>query len=592
MEKKEVKKETRKKSKKLFIIPMILVILICIFILLGLWWWNHFDKTYQIEEVTDFSYFRLYENKKYGVLDKEANVLVEPYYDMLVIPNPSKDVFIGYFNYNSQTGEYQTEVLNKNGEKILTQYAQVLPLMFQDASVEVPYEKSVLVYKENGKYGIINFEGKKITKAIYDSIESLLYKEGCLLVKQEGKYGIINIKGKEMVEVAYDSISADGYYEEETKYQKAGFIVGQKKQEGYRYGYINHNGEELLEVQYNEIDRITEITDEEIYLLALKNGQTGIYQNKKQILPHNFEEIEYNKQNKLFLVQKNGKQGVFTQEGKEILKAEYDYIMIAGENINAEKNGITYYFNKEGKEQTQQNITILSTENSNYFISVNEQDQFGIIDQNHNPVLENKYSYIEHAFGNYFIVAENETLSVMNAKTKEILISNDNIVQKVEGKNILQVIISDPYTIELYNENLEKVASMQEANLVVEENYIKLYSSKERKYFDIHGNEIQNREIFLNSSLFAFEQNGKWGFKDKENNIILSPMYDMVTELDAYGFAGIKSQDKWGVINSQGEVIVEPSYEIEWEEPEFIGPYCKLNFGYGMVYYSKEWQEE
>ena len=37
---------------------------------------------------------------------------------------------------------------------------------------------------------------------------------------------------------------------------------------------------------------------------------------------------------------------------------------------------------------------------------------------------------------------------------------------------------------------------------------------------------------------------------------------------------------------------MEPSYEIEWEEPEFIGPYCKLNFGYGMVYYTKELTKE
>lgn len=593
MEKKEEKrreKEKTKQSRKLGILSIVVVILICIFILLGLWWWQNSNTTYEIEEVTDFSYFRLYENEKYGVIDQKANVLVEPIYDMLIIPNPSKGVFIGYFNYNSQTGEYQTEVRNEKGEKILTQYEQVLPLMFQDASVEVPYEKSVLTYKENGKYGIINFEGKKITKAIYDSIESLLYKEGCLLVKQEGKYGIINMKGKEIVKIAYDSISADGYYEEETKYQKAGFIVGQKKQEGYRYGYINFKGEQLLDVLYNEVNRITEITQNEVYLFALKNGQAGIYQNKKQVIEHNYEEIEYNKQNELFIVEKNEKQGVISKEGKEILKTEYDFIMISGQNINAEKNGITYYFDQEGKEKkNQNNITVLSTENSNYFITVNEQDQFGIMDQNQTRILENEYSYIEYAFGNYFIVTKGSTVSVINMQNKEEVISNYDVIQKVEGKNVLQAIISNPYTIELFNEQVEKVASMKEANLVVEKNNIKLYSSQERKYFDSHGNEIQNKEIFPDLSLFAFEQNGKWGFKDQKDQVIIEPIYDMVTELNAYGFAGIKKEDKWGVINSNGEIIVEPTYEIEWQEPEFIGPYCKLNFGYGMVYYSKAW---
>ena len=413
-----------------------------------------------------------------------------------------------------------------------------------------------------------------------------------LLVKQEEKYGIINCKGKQIVEVAYDSISADGYYEEETKYQKTGFIVGQKKQEGYRYGYISANGTQLLEVEYNEIDRITEITDEEVYLLALKNGQAGIYQNKKQLIKHSYEEIEYNKQNALFLVQKNGKQGVINQEGNEVLKTEYDYIMISGENINAEKDGITYYFDKEGKEQKTQNMTILSTPNSKYFITINEQDQFGIIDDTNTTILENEYSYIEYVFSDYFIVTKGTTVSVINSQTKEEVISNYNVIQKVEGNNVLQAIILDPYTIELYNENMEKVASMKEANLVVEKNDIKLSSATDRKYFDSHGNEIQNKEIFSNLSLFAFKQNGKWGFKNKEGIIVVEPIYDMVTELNTYGFAGIRSGSKWGVINSKGEVLVPPTYEIEWEEPEFVGPYCKLNFGYGMIYYSRDFEEQ
>ena len=125
----------------------------------------------------------------------------------------------------------------------------------------------------------------KNNEAIYDSIESLLYKEGCLLVKKDNKYGIINIKGKEVIKIEYDSITADGYYEEDTKYLKAGFIVAKKKDEGYRYGYINSNGNTVLKTEYNELHRITEITNEkDVYILAFKNGQAGIYKNKENLL--------------------------------------------------------------------------------------------------------------------------------------------------------------------------------------------------------------------------------------------------------------------------------------------------------------------
>lgn len=578
--------ENKKIKKSIIVLP---IIVIAIIILAGLIFFRIYtDKSYEIEEVTQFSYFKLYENEKYGVIDTKGNTLVEPKYDMLTIPNPSKAVFIGYYNYNSEKGEYKIEVLNDRNEKILTEYEQVEPLMFKDASSEVPYEKSVLCYKENGKYGIINFEGKKITKAIYDSIESLLYKEGCLLVKQDDKYGIINIKGKEILETSYDSISADGYYDEQTKYKQAGFIVGKRQEKGYRYGYFNNNGKMILEVEYNEIDRITEESD--IYLLAFRNGQAGVYKEKNQIIKHLYEEIEYNKKNELFIVQKNNKQGIITKQGNKIIDAKYDYIMISDETIVAEIGDNIEFFDIQGNKQESKNdITKHSVDNNNYFITTNSEELYGIVDANGKTILENNYSYIEYTFADFFIVTKDGKLGVVNAKSNEEIISNYNVIQKIENSNAIEAIISNPYTIEIYNEKMEKVASMKEANLKVEKNYIELSSKTVRKYFDFNGNEIQNTEIFTNLELFAFvNEKGKWGFKNKGGDIIIEPNYDMVTELNIYGFAGIRKDDKWGVINSNGEIILEPTYKIEWDNPEFIGPYLKLNFGYGMIYYTKE----
>ena len=53
--------------------------------------------------------------------------------------------------------------------------------------------------------------------------------------------------------------------------------------------------------------------------------------------------------------------------------------------------------------------------------------------------------------------------------------------------------------------------------------------------------------------------------------------YDEVTEVDEYGFAGIKKGGKWGVINSNGDVILEPTYESDELSPIFIGKYCLKN---------------
>ena len=51
------------------------------------------------------------------------------------------------------------------------------------------------------------------------------------------------------------------------------------------------------------------------------------------------------------------------------------------------------------------------------------------------------------------------------------------------------------------------------------------------------------------------KSNNKWGFVDKNGNIKIQYTYDMVTELNEYGYAGIKLNGKWGVINSEGKLF-------------------------------------
>lgn len=121
-EKEEVQKVRGKKGN-----IILLIIALVILVIMGIVFWKvTIDKHYEIETITEISYVKLYENEKYGVMDIKGNILVEPKYDMMDIPNPSKPVFIGYFNYDSQTGKYQTEVLNDKNERILTQYTRCI----------------------------------------------------------------------------------------------------------------------------------------------------------------------------------------------------------------------------------------------------------------------------------------------------------------------------------------------------------------------------------------------------------------------------------------------------------------------------------
>ena len=84
------------KKKKIFItVAVICIILLCfigIFFLV-----KHFknkNKEYELEKITSWKYFTIVENNKMGVIDNKGNVIIEPNYNTIQIPNPTKDVFI------------------------------------------------------------------------------------------------------------------------------------------------------------------------------------------------------------------------------------------------------------------------------------------------------------------------------------------------------------------------------------------------------------------------------------------------------------------------------------------------------------------
>lgn len=573
------------KSKKGLIIFLIISLIIFIFIC-----YNVFSKKdkYNInfEEINQRQYFLDFD-EKYGVINKDGEEIIDTNFDMIQIPNPSKDIFVCMSNYNAETGSYETKIYNKNREELFTNYEKVEAISRQESLDNIPYEKSVLKYKENGKYGLINLSGKKITNPIYDDIQALEYKEGMLTFKQNDKFGIININGDEIIKVKYDGIQADQYSLNENHNKKAGFIVSIKTNDGYKFGYINYKGKTLLETEYNEIARINYINDDEsVYLVAFKNGQAGLFKNKSKVLENEYEDIQFDNINNLLILQRNGKQGVSDLDGKKIIQLEYDNIIITGNSINAQKGDEVTVFNSEGEKLKNSNfISVLETDNKNYFITIDKNENYGVIDKDDNVIIDNKYTFIDYLFDNYFVAQNEQKIGIVDDKGKEVIKYDYDVLQKIEGTDLIQGIKNE--NIDLIDKNMKKILTMKNAQIDIKENYIKIYNSEDRKYLQYDGKEVSNINVIKEAKLFAKKSNNKWGFVDKNGNIKIQYTYDMVTELNEYGYAGIKLNGKWGVINSEGKIIQEPIYDLQELEPQFIGKYYKVDLGYGENFYTK-----
>ena len=566
----------------------IIILIIIIAIIAGIFIYKGImekEKEYNIAEVNKYNYFSLKENEKFGVIDNQGNIIIEPQYDDVKIPNPEKNVFICY---EGQT----TKVMNDKKEQIYTEYNNITPLVLKNVSTDLRYEKSVLKYEEDGKYGLISLEGKKITNPIYEEIDTLQYKEGEFVIKKDNKYGIMNINGYVIINPEYDNIKADAYYSPDTGYKNDGYIVSNTTDEGYRYGYIDSEGNKILDTNYNDLYRIN--YEGETYLICAENGKYGLFNKDKNIIPNEYQAITYIEGDNLCLVQKGKKYGIITLEGSMILQVRYNQIDINGDYIyTTDENSEIKVYDKKGNEvEVNQNTTISTIqENPEYKIYIDTSNGTTLysIYQGENKITNGNYNYIGYLSNNNYIASrQNEKLGVIDQNENIKLEMKYDTIRKIDGTKLVEADIQSTNTIEIYNSNLEKIAEMNNATLTVEDNYIKLSSTTEIRYFDLEGKEKQNTEIFPENTIFAKSQNGKWGFVDKNGQVVVDYQYDEVTEQNEYGFAGVKLNDKWGIVDKNGKIIVEPTYEINTEEtPEFIGTYYRVTYGFGEFYYTR-----
>lgn len=546
---------------------------------------NETGKDYKIEEIKEYNYFVLRQDNQYGVIDKKGNTIISTEYSEVKIPNPEKPVFVCY------QGE-EIKVLNERKEEILAEYNKAQPIRLKNISSDLMYEKSVLKYEQDGKWGIISFTGKEITKPIYDEIDSLPYKEGELLVKQDEKYGVINIKGNQLIGIEYDEVKVDEYYTDENRYQYSGYIVLLKTQEGYRYGYLNDKREEILKTEYNEISRVTEIHDNHnSYLICAKNGQYGLMKNQEQIISNEYQSIQYDENNQVFVIEKSKKYGIANLEGKIIVPVQFSEINITGIYLYAKSEQGTTVYNSDGTQVNMNpNVAILNTSNEKYRIRIDNENgtKYGVIDKEGKQLIEDKYNYIEYLYDNYFMVSDdNGKLGILDDKETIKIEAKYDSLQKIQDTNLIQTILAENEIIQIYTRTMEKICEMKNAIIQVENNYIKISNELEVKYFSKEGKELKNIEVYENNKLFVDVKNQKFGFVDKNGNVIVDYKYDKAYEFNNYGFASVEKDGKWGVMNEQGQEIVAPIYEIkDTEEPFFIGSYYRVTYGSGEFYYT------
>ena len=418
--------EPKLKIKKVFATIIAIIVIIMIVVSLK----KIFTNTNNTKDTSTLvTYIPIFEDDKWGVINSKVVKIIRNIYDeMIIIPNKNKDIFICNYdvNYNDET--YKTKVLNENSEEILTEYENISAIENTDGQ-KVWYEDNLLKYQKNGKYGLIDFEGKIIIEPEYDNIYALEGIEKSIIIEKDGKKGLVNTSlGEIIIPVQYLDISSltDTY--------DNGYIV---KNENNKLGIISADKKKILEEKYDDIKHITGND----YYVVVDNGITEVIDYTGQvILDKGFDSIEGIDLNN-FIIIKNSNYGVINKDGETLIDANYSNIKYAFSNYyivqKDSKYGIIDVQNNVLIDNKYENITYIKE--ADLFEAEREDYKTDIIDRNFNVILENVIVSELNIENGYMRIRENEDYIYYNFKleektNKEVLATNTLFLVKENGK--------------------------------------------------------------------------------------------------------------------------------------------------------------
>lgn len=380
------------------------------------------------EVVVETAYFSVIEDNKWGVIDNFGNYIINPEYDeMIIIPDKNEDLFICYENVNYENETYTTKVLNAKGEKILKVFSNLEAIENYD-NVETWYEANVLKYKDDEKYGLIDYKGNVVVKAEYDNIYALPGVHNNIIVEKEGKKGLVNSKLKKLViEEAYTSIEllSENYSE--------GYIVSN----GEKYGIINSDGKVILECNYDKILKFVGNKQYEIF-----NGIDNIIINNKgeEVLNIGAKTaISVNNDNYIFMYE--NKYGISNSSNEIIVNPEYEYLKYAfGSYYIISKNGKFGIISDDGQIKLELNYLDISyIADANIIKLEKENNKTDLMDGNFEVKLSDVIVSEINVDNGYIRVRENDEYNYYNFKfekisNKEAMPTHTLFMVKEDGK--------------------------------------------------------------------------------------------------------------------------------------------------------------
>ncbi len=435
------------------------------------------------------SYFSVYSDGKWGVINSNGEVVIEPQYDeMPIIPNSSQTIFICTYDVDYNEGTYKTKVVNEKNNTIISGYDNIQFIDNVDSNGEIYYADNALIVEKDGKFGLIDLKGNELLNIDYDEISVLNGVDNSLIIKKDDKVGLCDYDGNIIINVEYKEILAIG------NDYKNGYIVIDNSG---LYGIIAFNKTVIFENIYLDIKPIY---SSDKYVVKIDEGYRIVNKSGETLLDKSFEDVK-DVSDEIIVYKENGKYGITNIYLEEKVAASYDDLIIM--------NNSYYIAQKDGK--------------------------YGVINSDNEVQIDFQYIEIKYETTAGIVIAET---SDKNYDIYDSTMSRKLTVDSIEvNDEYMEVIIGG--THKYYNFKFEE----KDAKSIFSTNT--LFSDKQSgKYgfVDSNGKVVVKYEYdevteFNKYGFAGIKKDGLWGVINTKGEVILEPTYnlDKNTSIDFIG---------------------------------------------------------
>lgn len=433
----------------------------------------------------------------------------------------------------------------------------------------ISISNSYITIFSNNKWGVINSKGETVIEPTYDEMVVIPNKTKPVFIVQEN----VNIDDETYTSKAIDekqnqlfadydnvealqSIDENGnvYYDTNAlKISKDGL-----------YGLISYSGKGLLAPEYTSITPLNGVKNS---FVTVKDNLRGLVDDTGNVIIENkyadITNLTNSYEDGYIVKNDSSKYGLITYDKKQILECKYDEIK--------KVTGNSLYVVREGKdiEIIDKDSNVLTKNNFDKVVSINgeniivkQDDKYGIIKSDGTEVISANYDDLKYAFDNNYIAKQNGKYGIITdvAGETKVDFKYDSIVYLLE-EGFIECNNSDG-TSDLMNIQFDTKCSGIVSEINTTNNYIKLRTNGEYKYYTFQLNEVDEKTLFPAHTLYLSKENGKYGFVNSNGEVIVNYIYDDATMQNQYGYAAVKKDGKWGAIDEQGNVVVEPQYYL------------------------------